>query len=115
MAEQKKAEADSAPGTKKMWLSKPRFLQQPGESLPSRVDASPEAPVQVTVPAKVQRRVKTKDGKGFEVVEVDHPEDSHLTFRKPGTPRDVRPNVRVSVPAAAEQSKPAEGVRATDK
>ena len=92
------------------WLTKSRYLQQAGDHEPQMVEASPQAPVAVVLPAKVRKRIKVKEKQVddswsdvYRVIEVDHPEDAFLTKAPQIPPRDVRPGLRAPKAVAAHE------------
>jgi hypothetical protein len=75
------------------WLSAPRFLQQVGEDRPRYVEASPNFPTKVTLPATIERqkrRVKDNGKAGApipgEFETVPQPEGDGLTRVEPLPP-----------------------------
>ncbi len=103
--------AQAAPDRVKFYLSQPRYLRQAGEQAERYIEASPNAPVVVVLPAKILR--KQKDGS---VVELDQPEDAWLKRVPQAPPKDVRPGAQPKAPVRAhEVGRKSRGGRAADQ
>lgn len=72
-----------------MWLTKPRYIQQFGETEPRYVDASPERPTAITMPAMLtrpkrdaKRRVVLDENGHMSMETVPYPDDPPGMMRK---------------------------------